>query len=43
MAIREREYKRFFSPSNTISQVRKVDKAGKAYKYGPEHCVSLTR
>jgi len=25
------------------TEVRKVDKAGKAYKYGPEHCVSLTR
>jgi len=25
------------------AEVRKVDKAGKAYKYGPEHCVSLTR
>merc|ERR1719238_83080 len=25
------------------AEVRKVEKAGKAYKYGPEHCVSLTR
>jgi len=25
------------------TEVRKVDKAVKAYKYGPEHCVSLTR